>query len=33
MLASLVVEKSTTEAWEVVKSLRIGSEAVRNART
>jgi hypothetical protein len=33
MLASLAVKKSAAEAWEAVKSLRIGSDAVRNVRT
>jgi hypothetical protein len=33
MLASLAVKKSAAEAWKAVKSLWIGSEAVRNART
>jgi hypothetical protein len=33
MLASLAVKKSAVEAWEAVRSLRIGSEAVRDART
>jgi hypothetical protein len=33
MLASLAVKKGTADAWEAVKSLRIDSEAVRNART
>jgi hypothetical protein len=33
MLASLAVKKSVTEAWEAVKSLRIGSEVVQNTRT
>jgi hypothetical protein len=28
MLASLAVKKSVTEAWEAVKSLRIGSVEV-----
>jgi hypothetical protein len=32
MLASLAVKATATEAWEAVRSLRIGSEAVRNAR-
>ncbi len=32
MLASLTVKASAAEAWEAVMSLRIGSEAVRNAR-
>jgi hypothetical protein len=32
MPASLAVKATATEAWEVVRSLRIGSEAVRNAR-
>jgi hypothetical protein len=32
MLASLAVKVTAAEAWEVVKSLRIGNEAVRNAR-
>jgi hypothetical protein len=31
MLASLAVKAAATEAWEAVRSLRIGSEAVRNA--
>jgi hypothetical protein len=30
MLASPVVKATTAEAWETVKSLRIGSETVRN---
>jgi hypothetical protein len=33
MLASLAVKKTAAEAWEAVRSLWIGSEAVRNART
>jgi hypothetical protein len=33
MLASLAVKKSAADAWEAVRSLRIGSEAVRNMRT
>jgi hypothetical protein len=33
MLASLAVKKSAVETWEAVRSLRIGSEAVRDART
>jgi hypothetical protein len=33
MLASLAVKKGTADTWEAVKSLRIDSEAVRNART
>jgi hypothetical protein len=33
MLASLAVKKSVAEKWEAVTYLRIGSEAVRNART
>jgi hypothetical protein len=32
MLASLAVKVTAAEAWEVVRSLRIGNEAVRNAR-
>jgi hypothetical protein len=32
MLASLAVKVTTAEAWEAVRSLRIGSEAVWNAR-
>jgi hypothetical protein len=32
MLASLMVKATAAEAWETVRSLRIGSEAVRNAR-
>jgi hypothetical protein len=32
MLASLAVKAIAAEAWEAVRSLRIGSEAVRNAR-
>jgi hypothetical protein len=32
MLASLVVKATAAEAWEAVRSLRIGSEAVRNVR-
>jgi hypothetical protein len=32
MLASLAVKATAVEAWEAVRSLRIGSEAVRNAR-
>jgi hypothetical protein len=32
MLASLAVKATATEAWEAVRSLRIGSEAVRNTR-
>jgi hypothetical protein len=32
MLASLAVKATAAEAWEAVKSLWIGSEAVRNAR-
>jgi hypothetical protein len=32
MLALLVVKATAAEAWEAVRSLRIGSEAVRNAR-
>jgi hypothetical protein len=32
MLASLAVKATTAEAWEAVRSLRIGSEAVQNAR-
>jgi hypothetical protein len=31
MLASLAVKATAVEAWEAVKSLRIGSEAIRNA--
>jgi hypothetical protein len=31
MLASLAVKATAVEAWEAVRSLRIGSEAVRNA--
>jgi hypothetical protein len=33
MLASLAVKKTTAEAWEAVRSLRIGSKVVQNART
>jgi hypothetical protein len=33
MLASLAVMKTAAVAWDAVRSLRIGSEAVRNART
>jgi hypothetical protein len=33
MLASLAVKKTVVEVWEAVRSLRIGSEAVWNART
>jgi hypothetical protein len=33
MLASLAVKAIAVEAWEAVRSLRIGSEAVRNVRT
>jgi hypothetical protein len=33
MPASLAVKKTVAEAWEAVRSLRIGSEAVRNVRT
>jgi hypothetical protein len=33
MLASLAVKKTAVEAWEAVRSLRIGSEVVWNART
>jgi hypothetical protein len=32
MLASLAVKATTAEAWEAVKSLRIGSEVAQNAR-
>jgi hypothetical protein len=32
MLASLAVKATVAEAWEAVRSLRIDSEAVRNAR-
>jgi hypothetical protein len=32
MLASLVVKATAAEAWEAVRSLRIGDDAVRNAR-
>jgi hypothetical protein len=32
MLASLVVKAIVAEAWEAVRSLRIGSEAVQNVR-
>jgi hypothetical protein len=32
MLASLAVKATAVEAWEVVRSLQIGNEAVRNAR-
>jgi hypothetical protein len=32
MLASLAVKVTAAEVWEAVRSLRIGSEAVRNAR-
>jgi hypothetical protein len=32
MLASLAVKGTVTEVWEAVRSLRIGSEAVWNAR-
>jgi hypothetical protein len=32
MLASLAVKATAAEAWEAVRSLRIGSEAIRNAR-
>jgi hypothetical protein len=32
MLASLAVKATATEAWEAARSLRIGSEAVRNVR-
>jgi hypothetical protein len=32
MLASLAVKAIVAEAWEAVRSLQIGSEAVRNAR-
>jgi hypothetical protein len=32
MLASLAVKATATEMWEAVRSLQIGSEAVRNAR-
>jgi hypothetical protein len=32
MLASLAVKATAAEAWEVVRSLRTGSEAVQNAR-
>jgi hypothetical protein len=33
MLASLAVKKTTAEAWEAVRSLRIGSKVVQNVRT
>jgi hypothetical protein len=33
MLASLEVKATAAEVWEAVRSLRIDSEAVRNART
>jgi hypothetical protein len=32
MLTSLVVKATAAQAWEAVRSLRIGSEAIRNAR-
>jgi hypothetical protein len=32
MLASLAVKPTAAEAWEAVRSLQIGSEAVRNTR-
>jgi hypothetical protein len=32
MLASLAVKATVAEAWEAVRSLRIGSEAVQNVR-
>jgi hypothetical protein len=32
MLASLAVKATAAEAWEAVRSLQIGSEAIRNAR-
>jgi hypothetical protein len=32
MLASLAVKATAAEAWEAVKSLRIGSEVAQNAR-
>jgi hypothetical protein len=32
MLPSLAMKATAAEAWEAVRSLRIGSEAVRNAR-
>jgi hypothetical protein len=32
MLASLAVKATIVEAWEAVRSLQIGSEAIRNAR-
>jgi hypothetical protein len=32
MLASLAVKATAAEAWEAGRSLRIGSEAVRNVR-
>jgi hypothetical protein len=32
MLASLAVKGTVAEVWEAVRSLRIGSEAVWNAR-
>jgi hypothetical protein len=32
MLASLAMKATAAEAWEAVRSLRIGSEAVRNMR-
>jgi hypothetical protein len=32
MLASLAVKATTAEAWEAVRSLRIGNEVVQNAR-
>jgi hypothetical protein len=32
MLASLVVKATAVKAWEALRSLRIGSEVVRNAR-
>jgi hypothetical protein len=33
MLASLAVKKIAAEAWEAVRSLRIGNEAVWKTRT
>jgi hypothetical protein len=33
MLALLAVKKIVVEAWEAVRSLQIGSEAIWNART
>jgi hypothetical protein len=32
MLTSLAVKATAAEAWEAVRSLRIGSEAVQNVR-